>query len=92
MSRGGGFGGGSNRGWNNRGRTQVVEYTVEDGARVGLGASANRSLDVLREVPSGPLSVRFRSILSCDELKTAYSEEGCESGDGIGTHIEQFCT
>ena len=92
LSRGGGFGSGSRRGWNNLGRTQVVEYTVEDGARLGLSASANRSLDVLREVPSGPLNVRFGSILGCDELETAYSEKGCEGGDGVGAHIEQFCT
>jgi hypothetical protein len=74
------------------GRSQVVEHAVEDRTRFGLSVSANRSLDFLREIPTGSLNVRFGGILSCDEFEAAYSEEGCENGDSVGTHVEQFCT
>lgn len=73
---------------------EVVKNTIEETC-VGIsapGTVANGPLDFLGEVKARSVHMGFGGFLGSHKVQAAYREEGRENRDGVGTHVEQFCT
>lgn len=86
--------------WRNLGRDgalggdKVLKEAVQERTGVVIsapGTVANGPLDFLGEVKARSVHGGV-GILGSDEVQTGNGDEGREDGDGVGTHVEQYCT